>query len=123
MAAGKFVLNRRTGRHILRDDGGVKDALDNVAEDVADKAGPTASIDHYKTDRMVAGVVVGRLEQARDGAATRAAQQTVAENAGRPFRSRAQWRYFAANRPSEFRARARKSAYSGLPERKAARRA
>lgn len=118
---GKFVLNKRTARHILRDDDGVKDALMDVAEDVADKAGPTATIDRYKTDRQVAGVVVGAAEQARDGAATRAAQQTVSENQGRPFRSRAQWRFYARNHPSEFRRRARAAAYSGLPERKARR--
>lgn len=128
---GKFVLNKRTGRHILRDDDGVKRQLVDAAEEVADDAGPTASVETYMTDRMVAGVVVGATEQARDGVATKSAQRVVSRQAtgraraaqAKPFlegaiRSRAQWRFIASHDRGSLRERAGMSPrYSSLPER------
>jgi hypothetical protein len=114
---GKFKLNRRTVRHIMREDDKLGEALVDVAEEMKDRAGPTATIDEYKTDRQVAGIVVGANEQARDGVATRAAQQTAA-NRARPFRSRAEWRHAYATAAANASRRARASrGWASLPER------
>jgi len=120
---GKFKLNKGTAKHILQDDDDVAEAVDDAAQEVADRSGPTATVDTYKTDRHVAGVTVAGAAQARDGVATRAAQAVSAENAGNArmrggLRSRAQWRYLAANDPAAFRQATRASVrYSALPER------
>lgn len=117
-AAGKFKLNRGTVRHLLRADDGLKAAVHDIAEEMKDKGGESATVDDYVTDRVVSGIVVGAADQARDGVATKAAQQVAGEHAAKPFRSRAQWRFnFRAGRP-DAAARARASGgYKSLPER------
>lgn len=116
---GKFKLNRKTVRHIARSDGGLKDALHDAAERTADNAGPNATIETYTTDRMVAGIVVPADEQARDGVATRAAQQTASGAKVRPLVSRSQWRFEFRRSAADASRRAKVSGrYSSLPERK-----
>jgi hypothetical protein len=115
---GTFKLNRRTVRTIMREDNGLKAALHDAAEETREGAGPNATIDEYRTDRMVAGIIVPADEQARDGVATRAAQQTASRARVRPFRSRAEWRFQFSRDATAARARARVSGgYSSLPAR------
>lgn len=115
---GKFKLNKRTVGMIAKRDPLLARAVDAAAGDIADKSGPTATVDTYTTDRHVAGVVVGATDQAKNGVATKAAQQTVADNAGKPFVSRAQWRFGFRNQASQAAGRARRSpSYRSLPER------
>lgn len=122
---GKFKLDRRTVRMIAREDRRLAAAVDEVAEDVARQAGPSATVDHYTTDRHVGGVVVPATDQARDGRLTRAAQRTAARNAAlgiesvaRPFTSRAAWRRaFANNEQGAARRAAVSASYAALPER------
>jgi hypothetical protein len=121
---GKFKLNRRTVRMIAREDPKLTDAVDDVADEVARRVGPSATVDHYTTDRHVGGVVVPAVDQARDGAATRAAQGVAAgskkppsQGTVRAFRSRAEWRRAFASGASNASERARVSAtYAALPE-------
>lgn len=120
--AGKFKLNRKTVRELARGFGpggpALKAAVHGAAEETLAKAGPNATIDDYRTDRVVSGIVVPADEQARDGVATRAAQQTSAEHKTRPFVSRAQWRRGYLVDEAEAHKRAKVSArYSSLPER------
>lgn len=120
---GRFYLNRRTIASIAKGgDDGLNEALNDVAQEVAQRAGPSATTDVYQTDRRVVGVVVPASEQARRGSATRAAQSVAADPrvAGPrvPFRSQAQWRWTFANMPESARGRARASKrYSQLPRR------
>lgn len=123
---GKFKLNRRTVAGIAKHDRRLAAAVDDVADEVARRAGPGATVDHYTTDRHVGGVVVPAADQARDGAATRAAQ-SVAAGAERPpsrgtvrgFPSRAAWRRAFAVGAANADARARASqSYASLPERR-----
>lgn len=115
---GKFKLNRRTVRTIMREDNGLEAALEDAAEETLSEAGPNATIDKYRTDRMVAGIVVPADEQARDGTATRAAQQTASRNKARPIVSRAQWRYLHRLNRADAKARAAVSPrYASLPAR------
>ncbi|OCB44747.1 hypothetical protein A5721_18935 [Mycobacterium vulneris] len=122
---GKFKLNRRTVRMIAREDPKLTEAVDDVADEVARRAGPSATVDHYTTDRHVGGVVVPAVDQARNGTLTRAAQGAAAESKKAPpsqgpvraFRSRAEWRRAFASGASNASARARVSAtYAALPE-------
>jgi hypothetical protein len=73
---------------------------------------------------MVSGIVVGASDQALNGTATRAGQQTAAARGGRmPFVSRAQWRRMFATNASGAHATARISpSWASLPERKRANR-
>lgn len=71
MAAGKFVLNRRWGAHVLHNDPGLQKAIKGIAEAGAEKAG--GHVEEYHTDRYVAAIVVGAEDQANDGVATKAA--------------------------------------------------
>jgi hypothetical protein len=122
-AAAKFVLNKGTVAMIAKRDPALAKAVDAVADEVRARSGPTATVDTYTTDRHVAGVVVTSVAQARTGAATRAAQSVAAEHAGNVrisggIKSRAQWRFLAANDRDALRAAAHGSArYSSLPER------
>src|SRR6185436_14604808 len=73
---GKFKLNRKTVGAILRGaDRGLTEAVHDAAEEMKDKAGPGATVEDYKTDRVVSGIVVGAADQARNGTASKAAQQ------------------------------------------------
>lgn len=121
---GKFKLNRKTVAHIAKKDPGLAESVDDVAEKVAKKAGPSATVDRYTTDRHVGGVVVPAVDQARDGKATRAAQ-AVASGAKNPpshgtargFPSRAAWRRAFAVGAGNAAARAKASRpYASLPE-------
>lgn len=118
-------MNRRTVGTIAKRDRGLAAAVDDKADEVAHRAGPGATVDHYTTDRHVGGVVVPAADQARDGAATRAAQ-SVAAGAERPpsrgavrgFASRASWRYAFVTGAADADTRARASRpYASLPER------
>jgi hypothetical protein len=116
-ARGKFVLNKRTVGHILKHDGGLKAAVHDTAEDAKDRAGPGATVEDYTTDRVVSGIVVGATDQAMNGTATRAAQQTAAAaRKNRPFTSRAEWRRAFAAGDSNASTRAHASSWAGLPE-------
>lgn len=127
-ATGKFKMNKRTIGHIMKHDGGLSQAVDDVAADVAADAGPNATVDTYTTDRHVGGVVVPAADQARSGTATRAAQG-VASRAERPsstgspssgvgFVSRAQWRRaFAVGLAGADEAARASGSYASLPER------
>lgn len=123
---GKFKLNRRTVAIIAKRDRGLSGAVDEVADEVARRAGPGATVDHYTTDRHVGGVVVPAADQARDGTATRAAQSVAAgaepppsRGGVRGFPSRAAWRRAFATGAANADARARASRpYASLPERK-----
>lgn len=109
---------------IAREDRPLADAVDDVADEVARRVGPSATVDHYTTDRHVGGVVVPAIDQARDGKLTRAAQGAAAgskkppsQGPVRAFRSRAEWRRAFASGASNASARARVSAtYAALPE-------
>lgn len=78
---GTFRLNHAAVGEFLKHDPDLAAAVDAAAEKVAARAGPSAvvAVDHYTTDRHVAGVVVAAHAQARDGVATRAAQSVVSE--------------------------------------------
>ncbi|ABW88408.1 head-to-tail connector [Mycobacterium phage Evanesce] len=124
---GKFVLNRGTVRWAMNNDPHIAGAVDNVAEKVANDAGPNATVEHYRTDRKVSGVVVPAIDQARDGAATRAAQGVAAGarrrprtgDGVRPFKTRAEWRRAFATGAANASARAAVSrGYAVLPERR-----
>lgn len=79
MARGKLVLNQKTIRKILNEvDGGKRAAAERIAARI-----PGARVEIYKTDREVAGVVVPFADEALDGAATRAANDTGLRR-GRP---------------------------------------
>lgn len=123
---GKFKLNHRTVGGIAKRDRGLAAEVDDKADEVAHRAGPGATVDHYTTDRHVGGVIVPAADQARAGTATRAAQ-SVAAGADRPptnggvrgFPSRAAWRRAFATGAANAAARARASrSYASLPERK-----
>ena len=123
MPPGKFNLNKGTVAMIAKRDPLLAHAVDEAADEVRARSGPTATVDTYTTDRHVAGVVVTSAAQARDGAATRAAQQVAAEHAGDVrlrggIKSRAQWRFLAASDRNALREAAHNSPrYGSLPER------
>ncbi|QEA10778.1 head-tail connector [Mycobacterium phage Weirdo19] len=56
---------------IARTDKGLKAFIHGVAEQGAERAG--GHVEDYVTDRVVSAVVVGEEDQAKDGAATKAA--------------------------------------------------
>jgi hypothetical protein len=72
MPAGKFKLNRATVGQIMKTDPALAAAVDGVAADLRGDAGPNATVDTYTTDRHVAGIVVRAIDQARNGALSRA---------------------------------------------------
>jgi len=115
---GKFKLNRKTVGAILRGaDRGLKEAVHDAAEEMKDKAGPGATVEDYRTDRVVSGIVVGAADQARNGTASKAAQQVAANRKNRPFKSRAEWRRaFAAGDPNASARAHSTRGWAGLPE-------
>lgn len=72
MTRPTFKLNRKTVANIAKNDPKLAAAVDDTADDLKSDSGPNATVDHYTTDRHVAGISVPRLDQARDGRLTRA---------------------------------------------------
>lgn len=69
---GKFVMDKAVMGQILKADPLVMAQVDRAAEAVRHEAGPGATVEHYTTDRHVAGIVVRAIDQAKHGALTKA---------------------------------------------------
>jgi hypothetical protein len=66
-----FVLNRKGGAEVLN--ALAADAINGLAQQIAEACGPEANVEAYTTDRSAASVSVPADMQAKDGALTKAA--------------------------------------------------
>ncbi|ORA24892.1 hypothetical protein [Mycobacterium aquaticum] len=66
-----FVADRKAIGRIMKNDPGLKAFIHGIAEKGASRAG--GHVEDYTTDRTVSAVVVGAEDQAKNGAATKAA--------------------------------------------------
>lgn len=85
MARAGLRLNyRRVGEELnsRRAEETVKRHADEIAAQVAEDGHHVVGVDEYHTDRAVAGVVVRASDQARHGAATRAANRVAGRHSG-----------------------------------------
>lgn len=69
---GKFVMDKKVMGTFLKSDQLLAAQVDHAAEAVKKEAGPGATVEHYTTDRHVAGIVVRAIDQAKHGALTKA---------------------------------------------------
>lgn len=73
-----FRRNSKTVSQILKTvDGGKRAAADRIMQHLPEEVRAEAEIDVYTTDREVVGIRVRADHQARDGAATRAANKAA----------------------------------------------